>query len=839
MTAGDWSRRSEIFAEAVELPAESRAAFLDAACAEDAELRAEIERLLAADREAGDFLAGRALDRVARQIAEDEAWGIGGGEGPGGPRAIGPYRLEGTLGSGGMGTVYRASRADGDFRHEVAIKLMRGAFLLPQAVQRFHRERQILADLEHPAIARLYAGGTTEEGLPYIAMELVEGLPIDQYCDGRGLDVDARLDLFVEVCSAVAYAHRKLVVHLDLKPSNILVTAEGAPKLLDFGIARLMTPEPSADSEATAAEATAPWSRALTPGYASPELLRNEPLTTASDVYSLGVLLYRLLTGRQPYSTRELTAAEVERLVSSGPSRPPSMVVSQAAELPSGLDADRLVRRLRGDLDAIVLEALRAEPERRYPSAEALALDVRRELDGLPVSARRRTAAYAAAKFLRRHRSAVAATLLVATAVVAAAVVSVRQAKVAATERVKTERVNEVLRNLLATPDASWYARGRGHDVTMLEALEAADGWLEEEIGDLPEVEASVRATLGTTYRSLGSFDAAEREIRRALALRASALGKDDADYAQSAFDLAVLLRVAGGDIAEAEGLYREALTICRGDRSCEPDLVPAAQLELGLLELSRGEEEPAEAHFDEAMGLLEARGQGSSRLAAIGWNNRGLLRVGQGDVQAAAAAYERTTDILAALPEARESTYPIALVNLANLREQAGRSDEADELLQRARDYSRSYLGDNPYIAFLCALWGGEFATRRGDLEGVLEHGDETFAFAKAAGIDEQNLMLWGNHVNYGAALSLAGRLDAADAHLRRALSILEAQVPEGAWQYGVTKSRLGANLVAQGRRAEGLELLREGHGLLVAALGSDHRRTRNAERLLAEAGA
>lgn len=835
MTSEAWSRRSELFEAAAELPAERRGAFLTSACADDPELRAEVERLLSADREAGDFLGGGALERVAHQMAENEGWELAGRDASSEPRAIGPYRLEGTLGSGGMGTVYRASRADADFRHEVAIKVVRGASVLPEAVQRFHRERQILADLEHPAIARLYSGGTTEDGLPYIAMELVEGLPIDRYCNEHSLDVDARLELFVEVCSAVAYAHRKLVVHLDLKPSNILVSAEGAPKLLDFGIARLMTPDPEGP---TSAEATAAWNRALTPAYASPELLRAEPLTTASDVYSLGVLLYRLLTGRQPYSTSDLTAAEVERLVASEPSRPPSAVAGRAPMLPPGLTGGRLRQRLRGDLDAIVRKALRVDPEQRYASAEALALDVRRELDGLPVLARQGTLAYDAGKFLRRHRLGVAAISLAAISLLTAVIVSVRQVGITAAERAKAERVNEILRNMLSAPDSSWYSRGSGHDVTMLEVLEAADGWLGGELVDLPEVEASVRSTLGTTYRSLGLFDAAEREIRRALTLRASTLGRSDPDYAQSAFDLAVLLRVAGGDVAEAEGLYREALAICRGERGCKPDLVPATRLELGVLELSRGAAEGAEALFDEAMAELAARGDGDGRLAAIGWNNLGLLHVNQGDAEAAAAAYERSTEILEALPEVRETTYPIALVNLANLREQAGRHDEADALLLRAREYSRENLGDNPYVAFLCGLWTAEFAMRRGDLDSVLEHGPETFDSAREAGIDEKNLMLWGNHVNYGAALSQTGRLEEADAQLRQALAILEAQLPEEAWQFGVTKSRLGANILAQGRRTEGLELMGDGHAILVAALGAEHRRTRNAERLLAEAG-
>jgi serine/threonine-protein kinase len=732
-----------------------------------------------------------------------------------------------------MGTVYLASRVGSGFRQQVALKVIRAALPSAEEVRRFHRERQILADLEHPSIARLYDGGTTEQGLPYIVMEYVEGLPIDRYCDQHRLDVDARLELFIRVCATVAYAHRQLVLHLDLKPSNILITAEGDPKLLDFGVARLMTSEPGGEA---AARATAAQSRALTPDYASPEMVRNEPLTTASDVYSLGVLLFRLLSGRQPYSTGDLTAAELERRVGQGGRKPPSRVVEES---PPGLPPpDRLRRRLHGDLDAIVAKALRPEPELRYTSAEALALDLRRERDHLPVGARGDAFAYRARKFLRRYRPAAATTTLVAAALIAAAAFSGHQARIARSKQLEAERINQIMRKILSAPDSSWYAGGSGHDVTLLEVLEQAGDWLDGEVDDVPQVAASVRSTLGSTYRSLGLFDRAEREIRAARALRLDTLGREHPDSAQSSFDLAVLLRLAGADLAEAESLYREALATCRANRDCQPDLVPAILIELGHFVLSRGELDEGGAHLEEAMTILEARGAGSSRLAAVGWNNVGQLRASQGDVEGAAEAYQRSIDIVAALPDVHEPNLPITLINLADLRERAGRHAEADELLERARAYSLDKLGDNPYIAFLCGLWSTEFAARRGDHEAVLRLAPESLASAEKAAIDPGNLMLWSSHLNYGAALSATGRLESADQQLRRALEILEGQVRKDSWQYGATKSRLGANLVALGAPGDGRKLLREGNEILESALGTDHWRTMNAAKRLADAG-
>ncbi len=325
---------------------------------------------------------------------------------------VGPYEVLRELGRGGMGVVYLAARADEQFRKRVAIKVIKTGPDEEGVIRRFRRERQILASLDHPNVARLLDGGATGDGRPYFVMEYIEGHPLHEYCDRHRLSIVDRLKVFQQVCSAVAYAHRNLIVHRDLKPSNIIVTADGIPRLLDFGIAKLLNPELSAETPTVTG-------LALTPEYASPEQARGDVVTTASDVYSLGVLLYELLTGHRPYRLKTRLPMEVLKAVCEQEPERPSTIVRQAEDTTDGsravvitpegvsrardLTPDRLGRRLRGDLDNIVLMALRKEPLRRYASAEALSEDLRRYLEGLPVKARKGTSAYRAGKYVKRH----------------------------------------------------------------------------------------------------------------------------------------------------------------------------------------------------------------------------------------------------------------------------------------------------------------------------------------------------------------------------------------------------------------------------------------------------
>ncbi len=456
MNPENWQQLKRLFHTALELGPEERTAFLTEACDGDDELRNRVEKLLASYENAGSFLASPAIvdAGVISPVAETESDGSNDRIG----QRIGPYEILREIGHGGMGTVFLAVRADDQYRKEVAVKIVNKGMDTDTILRRFVMERQILANLEHPNIARLLDGGTTVDGLPYFVMEYVEGETIIRYCDQHRLHTLERLQLFRQVCSAVQFAHQNLIVHRDLKPSNIIVTADGTPKLLDFGIAKLLGSD--------LPEATATVGRLLTPEYASPEQLRGLPITTTSDVYSLGVVLYELLTGHRPFNFESRSPEEVARLITAGEPIKPSVIITHTNSArhtddvehrsitPEAIshmrdgNVDKLRRRLAGDLDNILLKALRKEPERRYAAVQDLSADIQRHLTGLPVLAREDTFAYRAGKFIQRNTASVAAAAVVAITLFTASVVTTWQATVARRERAKAERRFKDVRNL-------------------------------------------------------------------------------------------------------------------------------------------------------------------------------------------------------------------------------------------------------------------------------------------------------------------------------------------------------------------------------------------------------
>ena len=555
-----WGRVKQIVNACLDMEPGKRKAHIAAACAGDPALLTEVESLLASYADVGDFLETSALDEEQRKIQTG--------------RKIGNYQISETIAQGGMGAVYKAVRADDQYRKQVAIKLIRGGMDSEFIVRRFKAERQILANLDHPNIARLLDGGTTDDGQPYLVIEYVVGQPIDAYCDSRKLSTLERLSLFRGICSAVQYAHQNLVIHRDLKPGNILVTAAGVPKLLDFGIAKILDPQHTGGT----GETTATLARMMTPEYASPEQLRGGPFSTATDVYSLGVVLYRLLTGHGPYRTASRSLPEIAKAVcEEEPEKPSTAIdrVEQTTEFdgrttsltPEIVSSDRNERHdklrshLEGDLDNILLKALRKEPERRYASVEQFSEDIRRYLEGLPVLARKDTLTYRTSKFVKRHKAGVAATALVIVALIAGILVTLReariareQAEIARAERTKAERrfndVRKLANSLIFEIHDSIQempAATATRKLLLERALQYLDSLAKEASGD-----CSLQRELATAYQRIGllqgsSFASNLGDTEGALGSFRKAIANWDAVAKANPTDVVDQLNVAYG----------------------------------------------------------------------------------------------------------------------------------------------------------------------------------------------------------------------------------------------------------------------------------------------------
>lgn len=587
MTPERWQQVKQVLHAALERDPAQQRAFLAAACAGDAALRGEVESLLACqEKEDGDLIERCAIDaaRLRRSAQVNTATMTG--------HHVGSYRVVQELGRGGMGAVYLAERDDEHYQQRVAIKFIKPGLGDDLIRRRFRSETQILADLNHPNIARLLDAGTTADNLPFLVMEYVEGSPINVYCDEHQLSISERLKLFRVVCAAVQYAHQHLVVHRDLKPGNILVTADGTPKLLDFGIAKLLRP----DQSTLPTDATAPSLLMMTPEYASPEQIRGTPVTTASDVYSLGVLLYELLSGHRPYRFKNQLPHEVAQAVCEQVPERPSQAIAECglgnadrkASLLNPQSAIRNSQLLRGDLDNIVLMAMRKEPERRYATVEQLAEDIHRYLEGLPVRARRDTFGYRAGKFVRRHKVGVAAAALVIVTLLIGVVATLWQARVARAERARAERRFNEVRQLansfvFEVHDAIQNLPGStgARRIIVQRALQYLDSLAKEAGGDL-----SLQREMATAYEKLGvvqntpsvahlgDLDGAMQSHRKAAALREKLVAADAAnvDYRRELLDtywhIAVLLGL--------EGALPQKLEMCRQQLAIRETLIAA-----------------------------------------------------------------------------------------------------------------------------------------------------------------------------------------------------------------------------------------------------------------------
>jgi serine/threonine-protein kinase len=793
IAGGRWQEVDRLFGELLELEPAARAAALEAACATgsiDAELRLEVERLLAADARDRTFLEAPIGEVLGFHFEDrDRDKGL----------CLGPYKLLERLHSGGMGTVYRALRADEHFEQPVAIKILRSGPEDTEAMLRFRAERQILARLKHSNIARLYDGGSTPDGRPFLVMELVEGLPIDEFCDRNRSTLDERLALFRKVCAAVHYAHQNLLVHRDLKPDNILVAADGEPKLLDFGIAKQLGPT---DERGTPGP-TRTGLRLMTPSYASPEQVRGEAITTASDVYALGVLLYRLLSGRTPYRTAEGLQHEVERAIceaeperpSQAVTRPPSggeTAVAAGIAAARGLRLEALRRRLAGDLDNVVLMALRKEPARRYASVEQLASDLEHSRQNLPVLARPDSRLYVARKFLRRHRVGVAVAAGFCLVVLALLVGLVLQGRRLARERDKARSALSFLVDLFKGADP--YKTG-GEHLSAKEILSRGAERVRRDLGHQPEVQASLMDAIGQVDLGLGRVREAEPLLVQALALRRKALGAGSPETLDS-LDHVALLKVEQSDLAAAERLLRRSLAEKRRRLRRDDPSLAATLTVLGQLLASQGpvRATQSEALYREALAIQrQAEGAGGPVVGKI-LVDQGRLEDVLGRYESAERLYRAGLEIERRSLGAGDPTYLYDLANLSEILHDAGKDREAEAVL-------RGVIGQQE----------------------------------KALGRDHPDLSFTLN--NLALLLHTQGRYAEAEPIYRRALDLQRSLYGAATLRVAAILNNLAATVQAQGRTREAIPLHQECLAIRRRLLGEESQEVAQSILLLAQA--
>ena len=870
MDARRWQRVAAIFDELVDLPQRAREEGLARLCGEDADLHAEVAALLRRDALCSDGItdALQAPARLAADWADDPD---GGGTAAAG-RRVGPWRVLRELGRGGMGVVYYAERADEQFEQHAALKLIRADGDARDLRRRFLRERQILARLEHPHIARLLDGGIDAGGNPYFAMEFVDGAPLLAYVAAHQCDLRERLRLFLEICAALQFAHRQLVVHRDIKPSNVLVARDGSVKLLDFGIATLVDGAPSSETQTQL--------HPLTPAYAAPEQLRGDPVTTATDIYALGAVLHELLTGVCAYRTAEGASGEARLRAMEDPSGAyPSVAVRTTTGAHEAARKRPTVepvpeRILRGDLDLITSTALRAEAPRRYATVDALADDVRRFLDGRPIAARADTARYRFAKFVARHRSGVSLAVVFVIALITALVVALvqadrareqaRQARAAAAlARQQTERAEGVRRFLVgvfeqATPDAN-----QGKPLSAHQLLEKGEQQLSQS-ADQPALQADAAALIAVLYQQIGDFERADALLKRALAdagdarvpddvkarvLVEIALGEDEAGACDDALaharqgiallkpddigsaetlakahDLIAHCLIGAGELAAAETVLNEALRQDGAALGPQSEIVGEEWVLLGNALAGMARFDEAEAAFHRGIEIWRSRYGDDSNHVAHALNELSSALSDKGDLAGAESALRQSLQIRmdSVGPDHRDTL--VVQSNLLGIIEAEGRFAEGVSERLRLRERGKAGGQLHPQDLASSHLNVGKDYRELGLFDKAtseLRAGMEVLGQASGKPNQQRVSLLR----TLGTVQALQGDYEAAEDSLRRALAGQLEVDPSGALRIALVRLDLGNLLRRQHRDAQALEQLqlsRDAFASLARSTGS-----------------
>ena len=739
MNRARWERVEMMFQAALDRHGDDRTAYLDEACAGDPALREEVMQLLAQHDTESDFLEQPLVDLARAGGASDDVSV---------PVMVGAYRIVREIGAGGMGVVFLAVQEGPGFERPVAVKVIRRGMDTDDILRRFTLERRILAALNHPNIAHFLDAGATDDGRPFVVMDFVEGAPIDQYCTINHLPLRERLRLFQTVCAAVQHAHNNLIVHRDIKPGNILVTMDGTPVLLDFGIGKLLdSAEPSTDSH------TRTGAHAFTPEYAAPEQLLGRPVTTSTDVYGLGLLLYRMLTGERPFSSAG-TAADHERVVLE--TEPPR---------PSAVGG----RELAGDIDTIVLKTLRKEPERRYLSVAALSDDIQRHLDGLPVRARADTFAYRSGKFVRRHRLALAATAIVFLSLIAATAYSARQTLAVTRERDKALEVRTFLMEMFG-------ASGRDHadTVSVRQLLDGQAKIVPIAYVNRPEMRAQMQAVIAEGYDRLGLFAEAEPLARDALAIRRATLSASHPYVAASVSLLGWILHERGRS-AEGEAMLRVAVALWPNARPPNPGEYARTLNDLGVNREAAGKYDEAGDLYRQSLAMRKRQDGDTDRGVATTSSNLSVILYRKGDLKGAIAVAE---DAQAAMRRAAGPDHQRSMLiqgNIAAMRaassDLAGAETDYRDLLTRQ---SRVLGRDHPQTGGIINSLGSTLRSQKKYAAADSFLTEALAIFEKAYGPKHARV---GNTLVLLAGLqSSTGRLEEAHATVGRALAIHRA---------------------------------------------------------------
>ncbi len=812
-----WIKAKEIFQTAMDLPLAERQNFIEMQAAGDELIKLEVETLLEAHDEAENFIVAPVAAMTDFFETEQKNSIVG--------KQIGAYKILSELGRGGMGAVFLAERADAEFKKKVAVKLIKRGFDTDEIINRFRNERQILANLEHTNIARLLDGGATDDGLPFLVMEYVEGLPLTRFCEEKNLDLDARLKLFLEVCAAVSYAHRNLIVHRDLKPSNILVADDETPKLLDFGIAKLLTPATDFETGQTATNFNV-----MTPEYASPEQVRGESVTTSTDVYSLGVVLYEILTGNRPYLFQNQSLENIIHTVChSEPVRPSSLVLRHSIKEDSSGKEQRTKdkgQKLKGDLDNIVLMAMRKEPERRYSSVEQFAEDIRRYQNGLPVIAREDSFAYRAEKFVRRNKVGVAAVGGVAISLVAGIFATTRQARIARRQRDKAAKINKFLQKMLASADP----RAVGKDAKVVEVLQIAADSIEKDFDNQPEIVADLSSTIGLTFLSIGQIDSAEPHLSEALEIRQTLFGLENQETAMSLNNFGKLLH-AKGDLKAAEKLFRQSLSILRRVGNDNLDIASVLGNLGYLLMLEAKYQEAKAAHHEELQILRDCLGENHSEFARTLSNLANVFSV-TSDKKTAESMHRKALSVTQKFYGGEHPDIALAMLHLA-ITIMLDKPEEAENLFRQTLDLRRRFFGDGHAETAWSLFYLGDALMRKKDFAQSVECACEILDWRENP-IPETHSVISSSLLLLARCFLQTNRPAEAETLLRECIELRQKTLPAEHWLIATAEGYLAESLLQMQRFDKAAPLLQKSYETLLFKLGANHEHTKLAEERL-----